>query len=231
MREAWLAVGVVVVANAVAIVPAERERADPVGEFTLAVCRDHVVGGWRDDELPMLQLALDGRMGGLDDVVDDAALAALGFSREARAMVGDTSRADASWPMAREAWLALRQQPDSFRMLEVLRVAPTREALAPMPGELVMRGLIGFEWMWEPPREVNPPAAVATDRPPRRIGIRVVRLLPSRLGLDRAQVAMLDAVRNDMQRPCGVAVDVVLNMGKHGAVWVDGGQRTANGEQ
>jgi hypothetical protein len=221
VRAAWLAVGVVIVANAVAIVPAELERANPVGEFTLEVCRDQVVGGWRDGELPMLQLPLAQRMGGMSEVIGDAVLAAIGFSAEARALVGDTTRVDARWPMPRMAWLALRQQPDSFRMLEVLRVAPTREALAPVAGELAMRGLVGFEWVWEPPpRDADSAAVSAAGRRPQRIGVGVVRLLPSQLGLDREQAAALSGLRNDQRLPCSATVPVTLLMGNQGAVWV-----------
>lgn len=221
MKSAWLAAGVVVVANAIAIVPAERERAAPVGEFTLQVCSDQVVGGWSDGDLPMLYLPLAARMGGLDDMVDDATLAALGFSADARAVVGDTTREDRAWPMPRMAWLALRQQPDSSRMLEVVRVAPTREALAPRAGELAMRGLIGFEWVWEPPPSGADSATVAeVGRRPQRIGAGVVRLLPPQLGLDREQAARLQSLRDDAVGPCQRTVPVRLLMGKHGGVWV-----------
>ncbi len=229
MRAAWLAVGVVVIANLIAIVPAERERANPVGEFTLAVCRDQVVGGWRDGELPMLQLPLVTRMGGMGEVIDDAVLAAIGFSAEARGMVGDTTRVDARWPMPRMAWLALRQQPDSFRMLEVLRVAPTREALAPVAGELAMRGLIGFEWVWEPPpRDADSVAVATAGRRPQRIGVGVSRLLPPQLGLDREQAAALSVLRNDQREPCRMTVPVKLLMGGQGGVWVGSERRAAS---
>jgi hypothetical protein len=223
MKPAWIAVAVVLVANAIAIVPAERERAAPVGEFTLQVCRDQVVGGWRDGELPMLYLPLAARMGGLDGIVDDAMLAALGFPAEARAVVGDTTREGSAWPMPRMAWLALRQQPDSARMMEVLRVAPTREALAPVPGELAMRGLIGFEWVYDmPPRNADSATVAAVSRRPQRIGVGVVRLLPPTLGLDREQAAKLRVLRDDPLGPCLRTVPVTLLMGRHGAVWVAG---------
>lgn len=226
MKSAWLAVALVLVANAIAIVPAERERAAPVGEFMLQVCRDQVVGGWRDGELPMLSLPLAARMDGLDGVVDDAALAALGFPADARAVVGDTTREGGAWPMPRMAWLALRQQPDSSRMLEVLRVAPTREALAPVPGELAMRGLIGFEWVWPPPpRDADSATVAAAGRRPQWIGVGVVRLLPRQLGLDRDLGASLHTLRDDLPGPCPRTVSVRLLMGKRGAVWVGGEQR------
>jgi hypothetical protein len=232
MKPVWIGVAVVLVANAIAIVPAERERAAPVGEFTLQVCRDQVVGGWRDGELPMLYLPLAARMGGLEGVVDEATLQALGFPAEARAVVGDTTREGSAWPMPRMAWLALRQQPDSSRMLEVLRVTPTREALAPVPGELAMRGLIGFEWVFdESPRNADSATAAAVSRRPQRIGVGVVRLLPPQLGLDREQAAMLRPLRDDALGPCLRTVPVTLLMGRHGAVWVSSERRAASGEQ
>jgi hypothetical protein len=223
MRAAWLAVGVVLVANAIAIVPAERERANPVGEFTLAVCRDQVVGGWNDAQLTTLRLPLDPRPGTLGTLADSAALVALGFPASAYVMVGDTSRADTPWPMPRMAWLALRQQPDSFRSLEVVRVAPTREALAPVAGELAMRGLVGFEWQWDD-AHLRPDADSATralgSRRPRTIGIGVVRLIPAELGLERDVAARLLTLRDDAAGMCPRTVDVRLLMGRDGAVWV-----------
>lgn len=231
MRAAWLAVAVVLVANAIAIVPAERERAAPVGEFALAACRDHVVGGWNDAQLPMLRLPLDSRPGALGAVADSAVLAALGFPASAYAMVGDTNRADTPWPTPRLAWLALRQQPDSFRSLEVVRIAPTREVLAPAAGELVMRALVGFEWQWDDgpqPARVDSMPAV---RRPRQIGVGVVRLLPAELGLEQAAAARLLALRDDAAEICPRTEAVRLMMGRDGAVWVGSEQRAANGEQ
>lgn len=234
MRAAWLAVAVVLVANAIAIVPAERERAAPVGEFTLAVCRDHVVGGWNDAQLPMLRLPLDSRPGALGAVADSAVLAALGFPASAYAMVGDTNRADTPWPMPRMAWLALRQQPDSFRSLEVVRVAPTREALAPAAGELAMRGLVGFEWQWDDAHllpEADSVTRALGARRPRTLGVGVVRLLPAELGLERDVAARLLTLRDDAAGMCPRTEAVRLMMGRDGGVWVGSDQRAVNGER
>lgn len=223
MRPAWLAVAVVLVANVVAIVPAERERAAPVGEFTLAVCRDMVVGGWNEAQLPMLRLPLDPRPGALGSVIDSTMLTALGFSASVHALVGDTTRAGAAWPSPRMAWLALRQQADSFRSLEVVRVAPSREALAPVAGELAMRGLVGFEWQWDD-EHLRPEADSATRalgaRRPRKLGVGVIRLLPAELGLDRDVATRLLGLRDDAAGMCPRTVPVTLRMGRHGGVWV-----------
>ena len=52
MKAVGLAIGLVVVLNAVVIVPAARERATPVHHVTVQACGDHISGGWRDGELP-----------------------------------------------------------------------------------------------------------------------------------------------------------------------------------
>lgn len=221
MKPARWALAVVLVANAVAIVPAERERATPVGEFVLAVCREQVTGGWRDDEFTMMQLPLTPRMNGLGELVDDATLAALGFSAEARGLVGDTMRAEERWPLPRMAWFALRQQADSFRMLEVIRVAATREALAPQAGELAMRGLVKFEWVMGPPRSAADSVAGggSADRV-QEVGLGVLRLVPAQLGLDRAIAAQLRTLRDTLPGVCPRTVAVRLMMGRNGAVWI-----------
>ena len=126
MKAVGLAIGLVVVLNAVVIVPAARERATPVHHVTVQACGDHIQGGWRDGELPLLTLPLAHPMGGWGDAIDGATLTALGFTAEHLALLGDTIASFGDLPTAREAWLTMRQRDDSLHEYDIVGAATSR---------------------------------------------------------------------------------------------------------
>lgn len=212
---ATLATALVVVYNAVAIVPAVQERRAPVGRVTVAVCGEHIVGGWRDGELPMLMLPLATPEQGWGDVIDPATLRTLGFTERSLAALQDTALAQVIWPAPRQAWLTLQQQADSGRRYAVVGASATRPAAA--PGQLVVRGLVNLERIWQ---RVDP--AVQPTVRPWELGVGVTRLLPSQLGLDLAQAEALKGLRQDDRGvPCAATIPVTLAFGARGSVWVE----------
>lgn len=212
---ATLAAALVVVYNTVAIVPAVQERRAPVGRVTIAVCGEHIVGGWREGELPMLMLPLATPERGWGDVIDHATLRTLGFSERTIAALQDTTLAQGMWPAPRLAWLTLRQEADSGRRYVVVGASAERPAAA--EGELVVRGLVNLERIW---KKVDP-AAQPTGRP-WELGVGVTRLLPPTLGLDLAQAEALKRLRDDGRgAPCGATVPMTLAFGARGSVWVE----------
>lgn len=213
MKAAWIAAGIVVAVNVLAIVPAARERATPVGRVTMAVCGGQVVG-----ELPMLDLRLAVPPGGLGGVVDDGTLLGVGFSARDVAAVGDTVMPGGVWPPPRHAWLVLQQEGDSLHHLRVVRVSADR----PVGGadELVVRGLIGIQFIWIAPPGQAPPTP--GQRRSSVVGVAVVRLLPPQLGLDRAQALALKAVRVNGGAPCARTAPVTIASGPNGGIWVEG---------
>ncbi len=213
MRATWIAAGIVVAVNVLAIVPAKRERATPVGRVTIAACGDHVVG-----ELPMLDLPLAETPGGLGGIADGGTLLGVGFSAREVASVGDTVMPKGVWPPPRHAWLVLRQEGDSLHRFRVVRVSADR----PIGGadELVVRGLIGFQFV----RRQPPVQTDSVGLPSRPVGIvvGVVRLLPPELGLDRAQALALKALQADSGAACTRTLPVTIASGPRGGIWVEG---------
>lgn len=210
-----LAAALVVAYNAIAITPAVQERRAPVGRVTIAVCGEHIVGGWRDGELPMLMLPLATPEMGWGDVIDLATLRALGFRERTIAAMQDTTLAQGVWPAPRQAWLTLRQEADSGRRYAV--VGASAERPAPAEGELVVRGLVNLERIW---KRVDP--AVQPMGQPWELGVGVTRLLPPTLGLDVAQAEALKPLRQDGRGvPCAQTVPMTLAFGARGRVWVE----------
>lgn len=210
-----LAAALVVAYNAVAIVPAVQERRAPVGRVTIAVCGEHIVGGWREGELPMLMLPLATPAQGWGDVIDMATLRALGFRERTIAAMQDTTLAEGMWPAPRQAWLTLRQEPDSGRRYAVIGASAERPTAA--EGELVVRGLVNLERIW---KRVDP--AVQPTGRPWGFGVGVARLLPPTLGLDLAQAEALKPLRQDGRgASCSASVPMTLAFGARGGVWVE----------
>lgn len=217
MKAVGVAIGLVVVLNAVVIIPAARERAAPVHHVTVQACGDHIQGGWRDGELPFLMLPVTGRPGGWGDVIDAAALTSFGFTAEHVALLGDTAASFAELPPPREAWLTLRQRDDSLHEYEVIGSGTTRPAAA--ADVLVLRGLVGFQWVDRlPPPGMDslPPAARRSQ-----IGVGIMRFLPPQLGLDRSQAEALKPLREGTGARCARTIPVTLAFGRRGAVWVE----------
>ena len=217
MKAVGLAIGLVVVLNAVVIVPAARERATPVHHVTVQACGDHIQGGWRDGELPMLTLPLAGRPGGWGDAIDGATLTRLGFTAAHLALLGDTIASFGDLPTPREAWLTMRQRDDSLHEYDIVGAAPSRPSAG--DGVLVLQGLVGFEWVDRrlPPGMDSLPSAAHRSQ----IGVTVIRLLPPQLGLDRAQANALKALRDATGARCPRTLAVRLAFGSRGAVWVE----------
>lgn len=217
MKAVGLAIGLVVVLNAVAIVPAARERAAPVHHVTVQACGDHITGGWRDGELPFLTLPVERRPGGWGDVIDAAALGSFGFTPADVTLLGDTTASFGELPTPREAWLTLRQRDDSLHEYEILGATAARPTAA--DGVLVLRGLVGFMWL----DRVPPPGMDSLPTAARRsqIGVSVMRFLPPQLGLDRAQADALKPLRDATGARCSRTLPVRLAFGSRGAVWVE----------
>ena len=217
MRAVGLAVGLVVVLNAVVIVPAARERAAPVHHVTVQACGDHIQGGWRDGELPLLTLPLARPAGGWGDAIDGATLTSLGFTAANLALLGDTTASFGELPTPREAWVTMRQRDDSLHEYDVVGAATTQPAAG--DGVLVLRGLVGFDWFDRPlpPGMDSLPAAAHRSQ----IGVTVMRLLPPQLGLDRAQAEALKPLRDATGARCPRTLAVTLAFGSRGAVWVE----------
>ncbi len=217
MKAVGLAVGLVVVLNAVVIVPAARERATPVHHVTVQACGDHIQGGGRDGELPFLTLPVARRPGGWGDVIDGTALTSFGFTPADVALLGDTTASFGELPTPREAWLTIRQRDDSLHEYEILGTATTRPPAA--DGVLVLRGLVGFDWFDRLP----PPGMDSLPTTARRsqIGVSVMRFLPPQLGLDRAQAEALKSLRDATGARCPRTLPVTLAFGSRGAVWVE----------
>lgn len=217
MKAVGLAIGLVVVLNAVVIVPAARERAAPVHRVTVRACGEHVTGGWRDGELPFLSLPLTDRPGGWGDEIGAAALTSFGFSAADVALLGDTTTSFGELPTPREAWLTLRQRDDSLHEYEIAGAATTRPSAG--DGFLVLRGLVGIDWVdrLPPPGMDSLPTAARRSQ----VGVRVTRLLPPQLGLDRAQSEALRPLREGTGPRCARTLPVTLAFGSRGAVWVE----------
>ena len=217
MKAVVWAVGLVVVLNAVVIVPAARERATPVHHVTVQACGDHVQGGWSDGNLPFLTLPLIGAVGGWGHVIDAAALRSFGFTDSDVALLGDTTASFGELPTPREAWLTMRQRNDSLHEYEIIGAATTRPTVA--DGVLVLRGLVGFQWV----DRVPPPGmdSLPTAAHRSQIGIGVMRMLPPHLGLDRRQAETLQPLREGTGPRCARMLPVTLAFGSRGAVWVE----------
>lgn len=217
MKAAGLAIGLIAVLNAVVIIPAARERATPVHHVTVQACGAHILGSWREGELPFLTLPLDGRAGGWGDVIGPATLTSIGFTAEHVALLGDTTASFGELPTPREAWVTMRQRPDSLHEYEILGAAMTRPAGG--DGVLVLRGLVGFEWLSRP----LPPGSdsLPTKAYRSQIGVTVMRFLPPQLGLDRAQADALKSLRDATGARCPRTLPVTLAFGSRGAVWVE----------
>jgi hypothetical protein len=217
MRTTAMAVAVVLVANVVAIGPAMQERAAPVGRATVTVCGQHLVGGWRDGELPMLTLPLETPVGGWGEVIPPPTLVALGFDPADLTAIGDSLWTGGAWPAPRRAWLTLRQATDSGYRYRVTGAHVARPTAA--PGELVAQGLVAIDRIWS---EVKSPSD--STRPPQRtsaVGVQILRLLPPQLGLDRSQSAQLKRLQGERQWECTETIPVTLAFGSRGALWVE----------
>ncbi len=217
MKPTAMAVAVVLVANVVAVGPAMRERAAPVGRATVAVCGQHLAGGWRDGEVPMLLLPLETPVGGWGHVIPRATLVALGFDPDDLTALGDSLWTGGAWPAPRRAWLTLRQSTDSGYRYRVVGAHVARPTA--VSGELVVQGLVAIDRIWS---EV-PPANDSTTPPQRTsaVGVQVLRLLPSQLGLDRAQAAQLRPLRRTDRWDCVETLAVTLAFGARGSIWVE----------
>jgi hypothetical protein len=217
MKAVGLAVGLVVVLNAVVIVPAARERAAPVHHVTVLACGDHIQGGWRDGELPLLVLPLARPAGGWGDAVDGATLISLGFTASHLALLGDTTASFGALPTPREAWVTMRQRDDSLHEYDIVGAATRRPSVT--DGVLVLRGLVGFDWFDRP----LPPGmdSLPTTAHRSQIGVTIIRLLPPQLGLDRPQANALKPLRDASGARCPRTLPVTLAFGSRGAVWVE----------
>jgi hypothetical protein len=209
-----LAATLVVVYNVAAIAPAAQERRAPVGRVTIAVCGEHIVGGWRDGELPMLSLPLATPQAGWGDVIDVPTLRSLGFAEKSIAALHDTTWRDGAWPAPRRAWLTLAQQADSGRRYDVVAANATRPTAA--AGQLVVQGLVTLERIWQAPDSAAPTAPRGWE-----LGVGVMRLLPSQLGLDRAQAEALRSLRQNSSWGCTATATATLAFGSRGSVWVE----------
>ena len=223
----WAIAGglLVLVANAMALVPLRRERAEPATVATLSLCSGQLVGGPGSDLAPAIRLALAPDSGPPVPGLDAEGLRALGFRGEVIEVVGKERPAEFRWPMTRPAWVRLRQAPgDSLHQFVVVEARPRREQLVADSTSIIVRGLVGLRQRMEGPPAPLPEghdhgAAALPGRAPLYAG--VLELLPRQLHLDWAQVTALRAIPDD-RTACGGTRTVRVANGAEGGIWVVG---------
>ncbi|MBK7925475.1 MAG: hypothetical protein IPJ95_17885 [Gemmatimonadetes bacterium] len=158
MRWALGGIALVVVANAIALVPARRERAEPAAFSTIALCPGQLVGGAGSDLAPAIRLVLAPDSGPPAPGLDAEGLRALGFTERVIAVIGQERPTGFHWPSPRPAWVRLRQAPeDSLRQFVAAEVRPRRELLVADSGSIVIRALVGLR------QRMAAPAAPPTE--------------------------------------------------------------------
>ncbi|MBK6781471.1 MAG: hypothetical protein IPI38_17065 [Gemmatimonadetes bacterium] len=226
MRWALGGIALVVVANAIALVPARRERAEPAAFSTIALCPGQLVGGAGSDLAPAIRLVLAPDSGPPAPGLDAEGLRALGFTERVIAVIGQERPTGFHWPSPRPAWVRLRQAPeDSLRQFVAAEVRPRRELLVADSGSIVIRALVGLRQRMAapaaPPTEGHDHGGAARPPVPALMSASVLELLPSQLHLDWAQVTALRALPGD-STACGGARRVRIANGAEGGIWVAG---------
>ncbi len=180
MRRAAAAMGLVVLANGVVLISAQRERAAPASRTTVAVCARHVIGGGTSDDAPALRLWLAPESLSTPIGLDVAGLRALGFAERVVAAVGRERDSTFRPPRARPAWVRLRQQGDSLEEWIVLEVRPLREGREEDSLSIVVRGLVVIrERPAAPPSDSAPGhAAMLPAHPTGVVHPAVAELIP-----------------------------------------------------
>ena len=213
MRWAAGALALVVTANAVVLISAQRERRVPVSRVTIDVCAAHLAGGGSTSQPPALRLLLAPDSLPLPPGLDSAGLRALGFAAHLATAMGHEADSTFRWPRPRPAWVRLRQTADSLARFSVARVAPRRELLAPDTTSIVIRARIWVRQRFGEPSEDGV----------RSRGVlypTVVEIIPSELHLDRHQSAALTSALSGATG-CAARRRVVIATGKRGGTWVD----------
>ena len=224
MKWALAAASLVVVANVAVLVQARRERS-PVAAFTsIDVCAEHLSGGGDTDEAPALRLILAPDSMTDPSGLDEAGLRALGFADAAIGAVGRERDSTFHWPRPRPAWVRLRQRPDSLAQWAVTEVVPLSGRLERDSISIVVRGLVGFrERRQEPPPDATAGHQHGAAAPAGTRGAlypAVLEVIPSRLHLDRGQIAALRSVVGHTME-CGMKGQAVIASGAGGGIWVE----------
>lgn len=222
MRRAAAAMGLVVLANGVVLISAQRERAAPASRTTVAVCARHVIGGGTSDDAPALRLWLAPESLSTPIGLDVAGLRALGFAERVVAAVGRERDSTFRPPRARPAWVRLRQQGDSLEEWIVLEVRPLREGREEDSLSIVVRGLVVIrERPAAPPSDSAPGhAAMLPAHPTGVVHPAVAELIPPQLHLDHRQIAILRSGLSDTAT-CAVKRQAVIVSGANGGIWVE----------
>lgn len=220
MRWAVGALALVVTANAVVLISAQRERAAPVSRVSIDVCAADLAGGGSTSQPPALRLLL-----APDSLVppglDSAGLRALGFAAHVATAMGHEVDSTFRRPRPRPAWVRLRQTADSLARFRVAGVAPRRELLAPDTTSIVIRARISVRQRFAEPSTA--PAPGGHEDGVRSRGVlypAVVEIIPSELHLDRHQSAALTRALSGATG-CAARRRVVIATGKRGGIWVD----------
>ena len=224
MRWALAAASLVVVANGVVLISARRERALVAAFTTIDVCADQLIGGGTSDEPPVLLLHLAQDSILTPEGLDADGLRALGFGEMAVNAAGRERDSTYRWPRPRPAWVRLRQRHDSLAQWEAVEVAPLDRGLSPDSTSIVIRGMVGLQERREaPPPDKTAGHQHAPDGGDPNRGVlqpAVIELIPSRLHLDRGQIAALRGAIGDTTG-CAVKGRVVIASGVRGGIWVE----------
>lgn len=224
MRRAVAAMGLVVLANGIVLISAQRERAAPATRTTVAVCARHVIGGGTSDEAPALRLWLAQESLSTPVGLDVAGLRALGFGETVVAAVGRERDSTFRAPRARPAWVRLRQRSDSLGEWTAVEVHPLGARPVPDSTSIVLRGLVAIrERPAAPPPDSAPGhdhAAMPRAHPTGVVHPFVIELIPPQLHLDHQQIAILRSGLADTAW-CEVQRQAVIATGATGGIWVE----------
>ncbi len=224
MRRAIAAMGLVVLANGIVLISAQRERAAPATRTTVAVCAMHVIGGGTSDEAPALRLWLAPEPLSTPAGLDASGLRALGFAERVVAAVGRERDSTFRAPRARPAWVRLRQRSDSLEEWNAVEVHPLGARPVPDSTSIVLRGLVAIrERPTAPPPDSaggHDHAAMPRAHPTGVVHPFVIELIPSQLHLDHQQIAILRSGLSDTAT-CAVKRQAVIVTGANGGIWVE----------
>jgi hypothetical protein len=226
MRWAIGGAGLILAANAIALVPVLRERTAPATLTKVSLCAVQLVGGPGSDLAPAIRIMLAPDSGTPAPGLDADGLRALGFTEPVIAVIGRERPTEFRWPTPRPAWVRLQQPPDdSRRQFVVAEVRPRREQLAADSGSIILRALVGMRQRMEkappPAPEGHAHGGTPATPDPARMYVAVLEVLPRQLHLDWSQVTSLRAQLGD-STACGGTDTVRVANGADGGIWVVG---------
>jgi hypothetical protein len=191
---------VAMIVNAAMLVPVYRAHHVGAGIVDVAVCSDHLIGGYSQGDRIRFGLPLEHRP---TTVLDDAKLVELGFSAADLAQIGDTTPMR-RFPPSRPAWVRLIQAVDSMRPWRVEAVGSRRDDVA--GAGLVVKARVDIV------------SSVWVAEEPVRVAATVRRTEPHSLYLRDDEAAGLRGLRVGAPR---CITTLRLGNGTDGSVWVD----------